>query len=384
MVTGPRQVGKSTTLNEVIENTNKINLDNRRIRAAVHEDPQGYLEFVGTPLMIDEVQREKDIFTDIKNIIDTDRNPGMYYLTGSQSFKLMEGVSESLAGRISILYMLGLSTREINQDTFSEPFLPSPEYLKSRSNPNCISEKELWKRIQRGSFPELYNSDLETESFYDSYVDTYLEKDIRELANVGDLLAFKQFMVALAARSGQLLNMSDIANDVGVSSVTIKKWISILESSNLIYILRPFSLNVEKRVIKTPKIYFTDTGLAAYLTRWLTPETLMNGAMAGNIFETFVVSEVIKSYYNAGRRPNIYFYRDTNGCEVDLLFYENGKLYPLEIKKKSNPTVKDFKNFENLKKAFPSLDVSSGGVVCNASELLPMGNERFMIPVSYI
>ena len=191
-------------------------------------------------------------------------------------------------------------------------------------------------------------------------------------------------MISLASRTGELLNMNNIAKDIGVSAPTIKKWISILQKSNIIYLLQPFSQNINKRILKTPKVYFTDTGLAAYLCRWLTPETLRNGAMAGAIYETYVVSEIIKSYYNAGKQPNIYYFRDTNGAEVDLIIYQDGMLYPIEIKKTSSPNLKDIKHFKTMQSYFPSIKMGEGGVICNNSTLLPLGPNNKIIPVNFI
>ena len=233
--------------------------------------------------------------------------------------------------------------------------------------------------------PELYsNENMDWEQYYAAYVDTYIERDVKQLGSVGDTLAFTQFMTALASRTGELLNAASLARDVGVDNKTVKRWLSILQASNIIYLLQPFSLNINKRIIKTPKVYFTDTGLVCYLCRWLTPETLANGAMAGSIYETFIVSEILKSYYNAGKEPDLYFFRNTDGQEVDLLFYRDGKLYPIEIKKTSSPNVKDAKHFGTLSTFFPSLEVSEGGIICNAEDLLPLGQNLKIIPFRFI
>jgi hypothetical protein len=233
--------------------------------------------------------------------------------------------------------------------------------------------------------PKLYDDTaMDWERYYADYVNTYIERDIQRLEQVGDGLTFLQFMISLASRTGELLNMESVAKDIGVSAPTVKRWVSILQKSNVIYLLQPFSLNVSKRIIKMPKIYFTDTGLVAYLCRWLTPETLMNGAMAGNIFETFVISEIIKSYLNAGKGPNIYYYRDTNGVEVDLLIYQNGTLYPIEIKKTSSPNLKDIKHFKTLEEIYPNAIMGEGGVICSYEKVMPLGENNRIIPVSFI
>jgi predicted AAA+ superfamily ATPase len=385
LLTGPRQVGKSTLLKEKYGNIPYVLLDNNITLAALKQDPLGFLQLQGTPVILDEIQRAPESFLSIKYMIDSDRHAGMYVLTGSQKYNLMMNVSESLAGRIDIINMLGLSNRELRGEEFYDPFIPTLDYLKSRNSKVFLSLPELWERIHKGSMPELYANDyIEWEEFYASYVSTYIDRDVRQLAQVGDTIAFTQFMTALAARSTELLNMSSLARDVGVDEKTIKRWLSILQTSGIVYLLQPFSLNVNKRMIKTPKVYFTDTGLVCYLCRWLTPETLANGAMAGNVYETFIVDEILKSYYNSGKEPNMYFFRNTDGQEVDLLFYSDGTLYPVEIRKTASPNAKDIKNFKTVQTFFPSLEIGEGGIICNHNMLLPLEGKNHIIPVSMI
>ena len=385
LITGPRQVGKSTLLLNRFKNIPNITLDNPLQLLSLNQDPVEFFKLHGSPLILDEVQRAPECFSVLKYMIDSDRRAGMYILTGSQKYALMKGVSESLAGRIGMIDMLGLSQREINEDPFNRPFLPTSDYLFERHPKMAPSIQNLWERIHRGSMPELYaNENMDWEQYYAAYVDTYIDRDVRQLGSVGDTLAFTQFMTALASRTGELLNAASLARDVGVDGKTVKRWLSILQASNIIYLLQPFSLNINKRIIKTPKVYFTDTGLVCYLCRWLTPETLANGAMAGSLYETFIVSEILKSYYNAGREPDLYFFRNTDGQEVDLLFYRDGKLYPVEIKKTSSPNVKDAKHFGTLSTFFPSLEVSEGGIICNADDLLPLGQNFKIIPFRFI
>ena len=385
LITGPRQVGKSTLLLNRFKNIPNVTLDNPLQLLSLRQDPVEFFKLHGFPLIIDEVQRAPECFSVLKYMIDSDRRAGMYILTGSQKYALMKGVSESLAGRIGIIDMLGLSDREIYEDPFDLPFLPTSDYLLARRPKTAPSIQNLWERIHRGSMPELYsNKNMDWEQYYAAYVDRYIERDVKQLGAVGDTLAFMQFMTALASRTGELLNAASLARDVGVDGKTVKRWLSILQASNIIYLLQPFSLNINKRVIKTPKVYFTDTGLVCYLCRWLTPETLANGAMAGSIYETFIVSEILKSYYNAGKQPDLYFFRNTDGQEVDLLFYRDGKLYPIEIKKTSSPNVKDAKHFGTLSTFFPTLEVSEGGIICNAEELLPLGQKLKIIPFRFI
>lgn len=385
LITGPRQVGKSTLLINRFKNIPNVTLDNPLQLLSLRQDPVEFFKLHGSPLIIDEVQRAPECFSVLKYMIDSDRRAGMYILTGSQKYALMKGVSESLAGRIGIIDMLGLSDREIYEDPFDRPFLPTSDYLLERRPKMAPSIQNLWERIHRGSMPELYsNENMDWEQYYAAYVDTYIERDVKQLGSVGDTLAFTQFMTALASRTGELLNAASLARDIGVDSKTVKRWLSILQASNIIYLLQPFSLNINKRIIKTPKVYFTDTGLVCYLCRWLTPETLANGAMAGSIYETFIVSEILKSYYNAGKEPDLYFFRNTDGQEVGLLFYRDGKLYPIEIKKTSSPNVKDAKHFGTLSTFFPSLEVSEGGIICNTEDLLPLGQNLKIIPFRFI
>ena len=385
LLTGPRQVGKSTVLKNMYPGFEYETLDDIKMIQAISSDPIGYLRLKGTPFIIDEVQKSPDLFGSLKYVIDKDKSNGMYLLTGSQKFALMKGVSESLSGRISVIDLLGLSYREINGDDFDKPFLPTREYLQSRKPIKKQDVKNVWEIIHKGSMPALYeNDEKEWDKYYSDYVNTYIERDVYGLLQIGDKLTFMQFMVALAGRTGELLNMESIAKDLGISAPTVKRWISVLQASNVIYLLQPFSLNAAKRVVKTPKIYFTDTGLVCYLCRWLSTETLINGAQAGNIFETYVVSEVIKSYYNAGKEPNVYFYRNTDGQEVDLLFFADGKLYPVEIKKTASPNVKDIKSFKNLSLCFPTVEIGEGGIICNAESVLPLSQGNTIIPVNYI
>ena len=385
LITGPRQVGKSTVLKQMYPDYAYETLDDLNMAEAIGTDPLGYLKIKGTPFVIDEIQKVPSLFDSIKYVIDTEKTMGAYFLTGSQKFELMHSVSESLSGRISIINMLGLSVREITGDDFDAPFLPTIGYLTQRKPKLRFDVKNLWSVIHKGSMPALYeNAARDWERYYADYVATYIERDVKSLSQVGDSLTFMQFMTALASRTGQLLNMNDIAKDVGVSAPTVKRWLSILQTSNIVYLLQPFSLNGTKRVVKNPKVYFTDTGLVCYLCRWLTVQSLMCGAQAGAIFETFVISEIIKSYYNAGKKPDIYYFRNTDGQEVDLVFYLNGTIYPVEIKKTSSPNVKDVRTFKTLATYFSEIPIGDGGVICTSEQLLPLGTNVKIIPVNYI
>ena len=279
-------------------------------------------------LIIDEVQYAPSIFPYLKMKVDENREDGMYLMTGSQAFVLMKNVSETLAGRVGILELQGISLREQFDIEFNRPFIPNDEYIAEREK-KITEYTNLWQRIHRGYMPELiFNDRKKWEFFYSSYVQTYIERDVRDLINISDESKFLKFMISLASRSGELLNYGAVANEVGISNETVKRWVSVLRTSRIIYLLEPYFNNHLKRVIKTPKIYFMDVGLLAYLTKWPTPETLANGAKAGNIFETFIISEIVKSYLNAGIiNPPLYFYRDKDKKEIDLIIEEAEKIY---------------------------------------------------------
>lgn len=342
LLTGARQVGKSTLIRHEFRDFNKANFDDRLTRLQAHEEPKLFLMNNPCPLFIDEVQKEISILEDIKQVVDESDERGLFILSGSQKLELMKGMSESLAGRVSVSELTGLSMREIHGVGFNRHFVPTDEYIKEREK-ELVKYRDIWDIIHKGSYPELYDIERDWQEYYSSYVATYLERDINELI-AADGITFTKFLTAVAARTGELLNYSNIASEVGVSEPTIKKWISVLERTGIVYLLQPYSASALKRAIKTPKLYFRDTGLVCYLTRWLTADALKCSAVAGNMFETFVVSEILKSYTNEGKdyRFNIFYYRgkDRNASgenEIDLVIEENGVLYPVEIKMSGNP-----------------------------------------------
>lgn len=386
LVTGPRQVGKTTMLKKLAENVKYVTLDDPLLLVSAIEQSGTFFKDNPPPLFIDEIQYAPNLFPQMKIIIDRDRKKGQFYMSGSQQFIIMKNVSESLVGRLGLLTLLGLSIREKQGVDFFESFLPTEEYINARTK-NCkdIPYDEVWYNIHRGSMPELYtNAEFNWQMYYGAYVKTYIERDVRELTQVGDEVKFLHYMTVAAGCTGQLLNLAYLARDVGISQPTAERWMSILVSSNIVYLLRPYSNNITKRTVKTPKLYFLDTGLAAYLTKWNTPDVLKNGAMAGAFFETFVISEIIKSYYNKGILDlPLYFYRDKNMNEIDLLIEDNGTLYPLEMKKHADPQIKDVAVFGQLDK-IPSVRRGPGGVVCLYDKLITLkGNDR-VIPINYI
>lgn len=385
MVCGQRQVGKSTMLNHVKDSQRRyVTLDDGNARRLAQQDPALFFDTYGYPLLIDEFQRVPSILLEMKRIVDQkalngESNEGMYWLTGSQKFKMMQDVSESLAGRIAVLDMSSLSTAEI-EGREEAIFHPSLDSLRNRIKTNKPKDiHQIYERIFKGGMPRLNTTDLDRERFYTDYINTYLERDIHELAQVGKLGEFYDFLVFMAARTSQELKYNEIANAIGVSAPTAKEWVSILERSGVIYILRPYYSNITNRLVKTPKVYFLDTGLAAYLCRWPSAETLENGAMDGAFFETYVVSEIVKNYYNAGKRPDLYYYRDIDKKEIDLLIIEGDKIYPMEIKKAKSPNHAN-KNFRVLDRL--GLDVQPGIILCMAEEMIPYDRETWYFPVS--
>lgn len=383
LITGARQVGKTTMLKNIKSNIDYITLDDMILTQAAIEDPALFLKTHKPPIIIDEVQYAPNILRNIKMHVDKHDEKGMFYLTGSQQFNLMKDVSESLAGRVGIINLLGLSLREIKEIDFKEPFIPTDEYIENRKKYDTnISYDEIWEMIHKGAMPAMYQEESDFDMFYGTYVSTYIERDVRSLTQVGDTLSFLKFMVALASRIGQLLNLNSIATEIGITVPTAQRWLSILVSSNIVYILEPYYNNIMKRALKTPKVYFLDTGLAAYLTKWKTKDALEAGMMSGNFFENFVIVEIIKSYYNKGElRPPIYYYRDKEKREIDLIIEQNGKLYPIEIKKSANPSKEMVQNFKVLEKV---KEVGEGAVICMYDDVVYLDEKNKVIPYKYL
>jgi predicted AAA+ superfamily ATPase len=388
IITGPRQVGKTTVLKKLYGNLRYVTLDNPETLEYARKEGGLFFKTFVPPVVLDEVQYAPELFPYIKIIADETKQKKLFYMTGSQTFHLMKSVSESLAGRIGIIQILGLSLREIKGKKFNMPFLPTGEYLEqSEEDAKELSQEEIWSIIQRGSMPRLYHADVDDNlwrQFYSDYVKTYIERDVRALTQVGDEIAFLQFMRLLAASTGQLLNYSRIANEIGKSVGTVKNWVSILRTSGIIYLLQPYYHNFNKRIVKTPKVYFLDTGLASYLTGWYTPEQLQFGAMSGSMFETFVVSEILKSYYNKGYDDfGFSFYRDKDMNEIDLLIENNGVLYPIEIKKTGNPNKQDIKAFSKLEEEGGKVP-GEGGIICMADSIRYLTSKDRVIPFKYL
>jgi predicted AAA+ superfamily ATPase len=382
LVCGARQVGKTTLLKTAAEKGRIfVSLDDPDIRSLARNDPALFIQSYPPPVIIDEVQYAPQILPIAKMIID--RNPDMcggFWFTGSQQFHLMREIGESLAGRIGIIDLRGISQGEELGRTNDNEFT-LPDSLATQENFDTLPT--IFQRIHRGSFPALVSGKAKNqEVFYRSYVRTYLERDIHDLTRITDEERFLTFLKATAARTGQLLNLSELARDVGISATTARDWLGILGVSGLVHLLRPYSRNVTSRIVKTPKLYFTDTGLCSYLTGWSSPETLANGAMAGAMLETFVVGELLKRYGNKGTDPRLWFYRDKAGSEIDILIERDGILNPIEIKKTASPTVKDIRAFAKVKSL--GLPIGKGAVLCLSERARPLTSDVSVIPIGSI
>lgn len=382
LLTGPRQVGKTTTLMHIKESTRTyVTLDDLNERRLAKEDPELFFQMHKLPILIDEVQYAPELFSYIKIEIDKGAAPGTFWLTGSQAFRLMTLAQESLAGRIAILNMPSLSQHELYGTGKGEPFKVDLRELKMRSESMQPADlMEIYDRIWQGSLPG-HRSGKYTDRnvFYSGYIKTYIERDVSELAGGIDKLLFQDFVRAAACRAGQMLNIHEIAMNVGVSDDTIKRWLQILEKSEVIFYLRPYSNNLLKRTIKTPKLYFFDTGLVAYLTKYSSAEILANGAINGAILENYVVSEIMKTYWNNADECLMWYYRDKNTNEIDIVIESEGMLHPLEIKRSANPGSELLKPFHLLDKA--SVPRGKGGIICMKQNLSAINAENYIIPV---
>ncbi len=388
LVTGARQVGKSTVIRHEFPEFNRVNFDDRLTRLQAKEEPRLFFLNHPCPLFIDEVQKESTILEEIKMIVDESDQRGRFLLSGSQKLELRKGMSESLAGRVSISELLGLSLREIHGIKFNRHFIPTEDYIREREQ-EIKPYRDLWQTIHKGSYPELYDVERDWQEYYSSYVSTYLERDVNELIS-SDGITFTKFLTAVAARTGEILNYANIASETGVSEPTIKNWISILERTGIVYLLQPYSQSALSRAIKTPKLYFRDTGLACYLTRWLTADALKCSAVAGSMFETFVVSEILKSYANEGKdyKFSIFYYRGrdkrlTSENEIDLIIEEDGVLYPIEIKMSGNPRA-DMAATNPVLDKIPGKKRGMGVILCLIDRKTYLRENLLALPIEYL
>ncbi len=383
LLTGPRQVGKTTLLEHCGGDSRRyVTLDDLEQREIARSDPALFLQMHPAPATIDEVQHAPQLFSHLKLAVDKARRPGMYWLTGSQKFQLMHGITETLAGRVAIIDLLGFSQAELDGRALSSrAFVPTEEWLtddKAGKRPPT-GLMDIYRRIWLGSFPGLVlgNEDLR-DIFYSSYIQTYIQRDVRALSRVGDELAFYRMLRAAAARTGQMVNFADMARDVEVDQKTAKAWLSILETAGLVYLLRPWHSNLTKRLTKTPKLYFLDTGLCAYLTGWSSPQTLEAGAMSGAILESWMFAEILKSYWHNGLQAAVHFYRDRDNREVDLLIERDNRVHPIEFKKTASPGLAAARNLSTLTRLGRPL--GTGAVVCLKETWTRLTRDVFAIP----
>ena len=388
LLTGPRQVGKTTMLEHLIEvegkGRKKVSLDDLTLRELAKTDPKMFFQLYQPPLLIDEVQYAPELFPYIKIMVDERHQPGDFWLTGSQLFKMMEGVQESLAGRVALLHLSPLSQSEIMKRPPEPPFSLELPLLSERQNGRqMLNTPEVFQRIHQGGMPALVTGTYSNASiFYSSYIDTYMERDVRRLSNDIASLKLLRFLRSVAARTSQQVNYKGIADDAEIDQTTAKNWLHVLEALGIIFLLEPYSNNVLKRTVSTPKLYFYDSGIVCYLTRWSSPETAMEGAMSGALLENYTVAEIIKTYQNAGQEPFLYYYRDKDAREIDLILERDGKLFPIEIKKMASPPKKLTKVFDLIDKS--PLQRGTGAILCMADQLGAFDQNNLIVPISLI
>lgn len=382
LVTGPRQVGKTTMLQKLMEGTNRgyVTLDDLNERNLAKTDPELFLQLHKPPILIDEVQYAPELFTYIKVDVDKNHEPGAFWLIGSQIFQLMHGVRESLAGRVAVLSLTSLSQAEISGGEM-KPFTIEMESLTERKKERKETDtRGIFARIYRGSMPAIVSgANSNSQIFYSSYLTTSIERDVKELSDAIDSLKFLRFITAVAARCGQMVNMAEIARDADINQTQTKNWLGILETLGIIFYLHPYSNHLLKRLVKTPKLYFYDTGLVCYLTKWSSAETLESGAMNGAILENYVVAEILKTYLNCGKEPYLYYYRDKDAREIDLVLEHDGVLNPIEIKKTANPGIELIKVFDMLDRS--STPRSKGAVICMKPGLSAIDRDHYIVPI---
>lgn len=383
LLIGPRQVGKTTMLEHLMEGSGrqKVTLDDVENRRLAQSDPALFLEMHPAPVLIDEVQYAPQLFSYIKINVDNGAAPGSYWLTGSQAFQLMELAQESLAGRTAIVHMSALSQSELYGDGTTEPLSLKLENLNRRKEHlSSCNSMEMFERIWNGGMPGHRSGRFtDRDVFYSSYIQTYIDRDVSDMIPGVDKLLFADFIRAAACRVGQMLNTHDIAQDVGVSDDTAKRWLQVLEKSEVVFYLRPYSNNLLKRTVKTPKMYFFDTGLAAYLTKYSSPDILMNGAINGAILENYTVAEIRKTWLNSAKECLLHYYRDKDTNEIDMVIEADGELHPLEIKKSTNPGTEPASAFKVLDKG--SVPRGAGAILCLREEISAIDRNTFILPI---
>jgi len=389
MLTGPRQVGKTTLLQMCsVSSRRYVTLDDMDARALAQRDPALFLQTWPPPVLIDEIQYAPQLFSAIKISVDREQCNGAFWLTGSQKFQMMRGVTESLAGRVAIVDLLGFSQAELlGRAASSQPFLPSQEWITHARHDGAgvpgNSLMETYRRVWLGAYPRLNEmGPMSRDVFYRSYIQTYIQRDVQDVLKVSDQLAFNRFLGAVAARTGQLLNYASLARDVDIDNKTVKAWLSVLETSGLVYLLPPYHRNLTKRLVKTPKLYFLDTGLASYLTKWPSADALEAGSQAGAMLETWLLAEILKSYWHNGLEAPFYYYRDTDQREIDLLIESGDTLYPVEFKKTASPSQHAPNSFAILDRLGKT--IGAGAVICFVERDIPLSARVTAIPVAYL
>ena len=386
LVTGARQVGKTTMLKHMAEGQGRtyVSMDNTMARALAQSDPVLFFQTYKTPIIIDEIQKAPELFEQIKLICDETEEKGLFWLTGSQQYQMMKNIRDTLAGRIGILELYSLSKAEVDGTIFTDKLDFSLQCLldrqRSAKKPDIV---DIFEHIWRGGMPDVLKADSEQrQEYFNSYIETYLMRDVAEAGGITDSIRFRRFLNACAALTAEQVNYKALAEAAEISQPTAREWLRILQGLGIIYLLPPFANNELKRLTKTPKLYFCDTGLCAYLSMWLTRDTLMNGAVSGHYFENHVVVELLKSFSYSSDKANLTYYRDSNSKEIDVIVEENGYVHPLEIKKAASPDRREVKKYEVLDKT--SLQRGSGGIICMCEEVIPIDQKNCFIPCSLI
>lgn len=386
LVTGARQVGKTTMLKHLAKEQNRsyVSMDHTMARSLAKSDPVLFFQTYKPPIIIDEIQKAPELFEQIKIICDESEERGLFWLTGSQQYQMMKNIRETLAGRIGILELYSLSKNEVEGIAFPNEMDFSLSCLQERQSFTKKNDIiQVFEHIWRGGMPDVIEADAEQrQEYFNSYIETYLMRDIAEEGGITDTVRFYKFMKACAALTAEQVNYKTLADSAEISQPTAKEWLRLLQGLGVVYLLQPYANNELRRLVKTPKLYFCDTGLCAYLSMWLTRDTLMNGAASGHYFENYVVIELLKNFAYAPSGVNLTYYRDSNAKEIDVFVEENGIIHPLEIKKSANPDRREVKKYELLDKV--KLERDNGGIVCMCEEVIPIDAKNCFIPCNLI
>ena len=388
LLTGSCRSGKTNLMDNLLlsKSVKNVNFEDPVKEADFRNDPALFMENCTLPVLFESAERVKELLPYVKIEVEKGLSFAMFYLTGSMQKDFTETALESLAGKIAAFKLYTFSSREIRGDFFDRPFISSGTYVMNRESylrEKKFSSEENWTFIFKGGYPEIIDGTISRADFYSSLLKTYIERDVNSIIQISDKVKFLNFISAAASRTSHLVNYAELAEEAGISEVTAKKWLSVLEETGLVYLLKPFTVNVEKRVVKTPKLYFMDTGLAAFLAKWPSPEVLESGAAAAAFFETYVVSEIVKSYANAGLEAPLHFYRDKDKTEIDLVISSEKSIYPIEIKKTSSPRKEDAKNFF-ITSRIKNVKVENPCIICSCEKPVRLEDNVFALPLNYI